>query len=562
MNNNQFNNNNQNMNRRSTTPNQRGSIPNGGTPSNFNNQVNNNMGVPMNGGFNPQINTPESIQTGSSLNNQPVRKENTIPNRVQTPNTTAPQGSRRNIPSINNKQNDLNSNKQPSKISNNKDNVPNALKNKNPIRNLTRPFTPSFASLKNSEKNNGSNESKENNEPFSDSTSSDDLNDNQEEFDTPSLGDSLGGAVSTIRKVLFWIKALPVIAITALVIIIIILVVTVFTNPIAIAETFVGLNSSSSQNPVYVFSGNDPAKQKKEAAYYEKINSMVSDYLSKYGVSLDKYLLNATLLYRYFTNANSSENTEDANINFDVATSNVEAVAELMISGTDGNYTTDFKEKGLFYNNLLSSSFLTSYYKDFLKDNNSAEAKEKLVQDIFDFAETARELLEKNTRQAFLGDSMRIFLQTCQQKYSTYTNERGKTVFSNDRNINAGTNYPEYFSLTEYLKGAVEGEIGRSSLNDAEREGVKAFTVATLTYMLGSFYVDFYPGVQDINFPSGNCRLVSCDVTNGCTYANRGDQYGTAYSLIDLEYPQEITDLGMKLKINLWMRCYLKFMEL
>ncbi len=524
MNNNQMNNQtNRNINNRSTTPNQRGGAPNRSAPSNFNNQINNNFNqVPYNRGFNPELDTPNNIQVGSNLNNQPTKGQNPIPNRVGTKATRVPQGARRNPPSIDSGKNDLRpkaNNNQPSKINKNKDNIPRALKNRN-RSHILRSF------LGNPFDNENSDSDNDNNNNDIEDKNSDSNDEDVKDENEPSVEESIEGTVSGVGKILLLIKSLPIIVFGGGILVIVLLIAILFSEPTLIISPFLGLNSSNSDNPFYVYNTGDKQQQEKE--YYAKINSTITKFTSDYGVYLDKYLLNATLLYRFYSSTADVENSNE--VDFKLASNRIEEVANLMVTENNGSYSTDFKENGTFYNKLVNSSFLASYYKDVLGNDTSVANKEKLVKNIFEFSEIARQLLEKNTNQAFLGDSMRIFLQTCKQKYSTFINERGKKVFSNDRNINAGTNYPEYFSMTEYLKGAVEGELGRDSLNEAEKEGVKAFTVATLTYMLGSFNVDFYPGVQDINFPTGNCRLVSCDVKNGCTYANRGDEFGTAYS--------------------------------
>ena len=351
---------------------------------------------------------------------------------------------------------------------------------------------------------------------------------------------------------------LPIILIVAFLLIIVIGV----AYPGSSLASSLSLKSHTEEEKDYVYDEVQDSKDyDNEIKYNDAIRGdagIVQEYQSKYGVTIDWLLLHNVLKYRYtltsendlYTdNGNSDiseeelnknlENLEtedgstssDSSFDYGAASKKIKAVAALMVTkDADGNYSTDTKVGGSFYNALIDSEFLKGYYKDFLTDD-SYDARKALVDEIFEQYEFEKEALTDENGSGFLADGMQMYLQTCEYPpYSTTTNERGKTVFSNNRNINKGTNYPEYFSLTDYLKGAVEGELGRSSLTAANREGVKAFVVATLTYMLGSFYVDFYPGVQTINFPSGDCRLVSCDVVNGCTYTYNGNKYGTAYS--------------------------------
>ncbi len=339
--------------------------------------------------------------------------------------------------------------------------------------------------------------------------------------------------------------------------------------PGAALATAASLLTHKSETPQYVYPVTDTKNHEAEIKYNEAIDGssdgtkkgIIAEYQSKYNVTIDKLLLHAVLVYRYtneqdsdlYTNNDNEELSEeelndrldqlakddtdssdsDSGIDYSEISKSIKTVAALMVTkNSDGTYRADTEVGGSFYNTLIESDFLKTYYEDFLTDN-TYETRKKLVDEIFDYYELEKEGLLTKVGGNFISDSMQIYLQTCETPYDKMKNERGNTVFSNRRNINAGTSYPEYFSLTDYLKGAVEGELGRSSLNEAEKEGVKAFTVATLTYMLGSFYVDFYPQVESINFPSGNCRLVSCDVTNGCTYTKNGNEFGTAYSGVD-----------------------------
>ena len=135
-------------------------------------------------------------------------------------------------------------------------------------------------------------------------------------------------------------------------------------------------------------------------------------------------------------------------------------------------------------------------------------------------------------QSSILSGEILVYMQNClPQPYNYITNERGNSVFDNP-NVNEGTNYPEYLNMTDYLKGVVLAELGADSMTEANREGVKAFVVTATTFLLGSFGVDFYPGVQTIGFPSGDCRQLTCDPNYGCSYDVKGG-YSTTYSGVD-----------------------------
>ncbi len=358
-------------------------------------------------------------------------------------------------------------------------------------------------------------------------------------------------------------KIILTLVVIVLALILIFTLIAAIISPFSSLVSIFSLDSWFREDKQYVYE--DGEKKKANEDYNNAIRGsadgsvkgIVQEYQEKYDVTIDWVMLDTVIQYRYMLSDHEDlysgdgsedisdeeleerleelDESEDGNINssssvdYVAAKKQIKTVAALMIEKSGDGYISDIEVGGGFYNRLIDSKFLKGYYKDFLLDDEY-ETRKKLVDEIFEQYKFAKEAIAPNGLYGIISDSMQMYLQTCKTSYDTTINERGKKVFTNNRNINAGTNYPEYFSLTDYLKGAVEGELGRSSLTDANREGVKAFVIATLSYMLGSFNVDFYPGVQSINFPTGNCRLVSCDINNGCTYTKQGMTFGTAYS--------------------------------
>ena len=356
------------------------------------------------------------------------------------------------------------------------------------------------------------------------------------------------------RIVLLLIKLAPVLIPVAIAFFVVIILVSILTDPIGLLQMFLGLENHNSDNTSYIYNEEtDPEMSAAEKEYYDKILETISDFQEKYGVTIDKYYLHGAVSYRYFTTSLDdlfssdsgvtdseledaignldSSSTEDP-IDYTEATKKIGVVASLMIQkNADGSYSTDTEPEGIFYTNLVNSDFLKTYYKDFLA-NDEEETRKELVDDIFYYVEFAKELMFPDQQSSILSGEILVYMQNClPQPYNYITNERGNRVFDNP-NVNEGTNYPEYLNMTDYLKGVVLAELGADSMTEANREGVKAFVVTATTFLLGSFGVDFYPGVQTIGFPSGDCRQLTCDPNYGCSYDVKVG-YSTTYSGVD-----------------------------
>lgn len=291
---------------------------------------------------------------------------------------------------------------------------------------------------------------------------------------------------------------------------------------------------------------------------------ILQKYKDEYGVTLDKHLLIATVTYKYTISSNQTEESsqeiteEDINKNIDnldnldnidnkseetnnsnkidykAAIDNLETVASLMIYKDGDVYKTDYSVGGYFYNNLIASSFLTSYYKDFLKDLEY-ETRKELVDKIYDYADGARaifgdEELENDEpyNGGVISDSAVIHIQTCDYGY-TYQTINNMKVYGNPA-WNEGTNYPDYLSMHDYLKGVLMGEVSGHIASDYI-EGLKAQAVVAFTYIINDDDSGFDLKSGEMYFPAGNCRQLTCSPTIGCTYIKGKTKgtYGTSF---------------------------------
>ena len=291
-----------------------------------------------------------------------------------------------------------------------------------------------------------------------------------------------------------------------------------------------------------------------EKKYNETLLKTIDEFKEKYGVTIDKYLLHGTISYKYLTgsleglydsnsgitdndftssleslkNEQESEEEEKTGIEYSEATKKIAVVAALMISkNSDGSYSTDAKRGGIFYNNLVQSSFLESYYADFLKDNTE-ETKKKLVDDIFDYAELAREMLVLNTIKNVnvVSNNISVYLQSCKPSYN-YKTISGVKVFDN-KLVNEGTEYPLYLSLRDYVKGNIMGEVG-VSLDPKLKEYIKTQAVLGLSFMLADSRTGFNLKTGEIYYPTQTCRQVTCDPTYGCISVEGVASYSWLY---------------------------------
>ncbi len=437
-----------------------------------------------------------------------------------------------------------------SNLSNQTSDVPEALKNRHQNQSLRNRFL------------NESNLASTTNDSNNNTTDSETTDSVTEENDTEANDIVKNiGKVSRIVKIISLISPIIIPIIGA--ILVIILVVNFFSPFIAIYQFFVDLVYNNTENSSYIFSESDPERQKLEKEFYDKIEETINDYKEKYGVTIDKYLLQSILVYRYMNkpiddlfstdsgitdadlenaldslnkeptagsenNSTETETSEGTTIDYTSATKKIGVVASLMIKKDENNtYKTDIEIDGVTYNNLLESDFLTSYYSEFLV-NNDENSKRNLLNNIYNFADIARNMFEdKAVSSNFVSDSGAVYLQTC---FTPYTIKilNGLTVYNNPL-TNEGTEYPTFLNLTDYIKGTIMGEV-QSYMKDEYREGIKALSIVALSFMLNDSKSGFDLKTGEFYFPTGNCRQVTCDPHYGCQYFYGNHKYGTAYT--------------------------------
>lgn len=329
-----------------------------------------------------------------------------------------------------------------------------------------------------------------------------------------------------------------------------------------LTSPIVSLNSDEDETKNHYYDSDNPELLKEEINFNNNIvgssdgsiSGILADYQKKYGVILDTYVLEATLLYRYPTYYqlqlnNMSEEEYDSLMksnpdfhrqvyDFGEATKYITTVADLMISSNGDSYYSDVSKNGEYYNKLLQSSFLTNYYSSLLAYEEYSDPT-KLVDEIFDYAEYLRFAIEGNqSSQSVISDTINVHLQTCSTpyKYKTFNNIK---VFDNPAATTNEAEAPSIVSLLDYGVGALYGEVSgyaKQYANGQEnlKEGLKALAVASYSFMLGKSSWG-RSGLDlkgtDLYIPTGNCRLVCCNPTTNSNYSHyNGDKYGTCMS--------------------------------
>lgn len=360
------------------------------------------------------------------------------------------------------------------------------------------------------------------------------------------------------KKIKIIKKMLPFIA-GAAIFLFFILIIIALLNPII--GTFSGFisakHSTDNINDYAIYNQND-ANYALEKAYNEAIlgssdgsvKGIVKEYQEKYGVTIDWYLLNAVITYRYVLTVdsdlytdnnyevdeaeieerineldaassdddNSSDDDSSPSIDYDDAKKRIVAVATLMVSKENGVYTADSSVGGAFYNRLIDSGFLKSYYKDYLHDNSYDERK-KLVDEIFEYASNAKELLEEDESPinggVVNGDTSVVYLQSCTKPSQYNVKNIGPYKVYDNELVNEGSNYPLYLSLRDYVKGVVYRE---NFLTDEKyRESIKVQAIMALSFLLHDSRSGFDMKNGEMYFPTETCRQATCDPNYGCT---------------------------------------------
>ena len=357
------------------------------------------------------------------------------------------------------------------------------------------------------------------------------------------------------RIVLLLIKLAPILIPAILIAVLIFVVIAVMENPMGAAMAALGLDTHNTSNPSYIYDlGEDPELGAAEREYYDKLYETIDAYQEGYGVSLNKYLLHSAIVFRYYMsndgnaftddsgiteedlenaieNTTSTDDEEDPNkveVDYTDATNKIGVVAALMIEeGANGTYTTDSEANGPIYENFVNSDFITTYYADFLY-NDSQEAKEKVVDNIFAFAEMMDLVMNGEPKSMVISGESIVYMQTCAYSYN-YKTINNIRVYDNPL-TNEGTDYPAYLSITDYIKGVLMTEVG-SYISEEYSEGLKALSIVALSFMLHDNNSGFNLKTGEMYFPSGNCRQVACDPNNGCSYlyGMTSGRFGTAF---------------------------------
>ena len=389
-------------------------------------------------------------------------------------------------------------------------------------------------------------------------------NDNNNEETTKTVEEKRGQKL--LKKLMpILISILPILLIFLVIFATLMPIITAFSN-------FISLFYHKTENAsVYtVTGGQDDAKVKAEQDYNNalrgssdgSVKGIVKEYQEKYGVTIDWYLLNALIMYRYNisegdmyssdgdndisddeinqrlddlenmdTTETSDESTTDDDTNsvdYGAATKKIKAFASLMVVKDGGTYKTDKEKNGVVYNNVLSSNTFKDYYKSVLKDTGD-ESKKKLLDEIYDYADYAREMFPTEEEElpgnsGVVSETAIIHLQNCQTPYSLKT-INGIKVFNNPSASTSST-YPDYLNIRDYLKGLLKREYGISS---DIKEGMKAQVIAALSFIFSDSRTGFNLKSGEMYYPSGTCRQATCNPTYGCTQVQESNGLHSFY---------------------------------
>ena len=326
-----------------------------------------------------------------------------------------------------------------------------------------------------------------------------------------------------------------------------------------VTSPIVSLNSDEDETANHYYDSDNPDLLQEEINFNNEImgssdgsiSGIVVDYQNEYGVALDTYVLDATLLYRYIAyyqlqidNMTEEEYSSLLESNpgfnsqiydFGEASEYIMTVADLMISSTGDSYYSDVSKNGEYYTKLSQSSFFTSYYASVLAYDEYSDSS-KLIDEIYEYAEYLREAMEGEKKSShIISDSMNVHLQTCAQPYKLKT-VNNVEIYDNPAATTNEAEAPSIVSLLDYGVGAIYGELSGYAKKYAAgqenlKEGLKAFVVASYSYMLGQESygrAGFDLKTTELYYPTGNCRLICCNPNTNSHYKHyNGDKYGT-----------------------------------
>ena len=240
-------------------------------------------------------------------------------------------------------------------------------------------------------------------------------------------------------------KLLPVIMMVAPVLLIFLLLFTIASPIVTAYSWFTSLfhHKDADSSSYTVYSEKEEQNRLAEKNYNDAIlgssdgsvKGIVAEYQEKYGVTIDWYLLNALITYRYINetgdaysnndsldldeeelqkrleeleNSEETSTTDDNNqseensnsVDYSAALKKIQAFATLMVVKQDGSYVTDIVKDGIVYNNILNSETFKKYYKS-LFESDTEEARRKLLDFIYDYADGAREIFQQNQSNSY-----------------------------------------------------------------------------------------------------------------------------------------------------------------
>lgn len=344
-------------------------------------------------------------------------------------------------------------------------------------------------------------------------------------------------------------KLLPLLIILLPILLILILLFVIIAPILSGFSWFYDVFTTYNDNDVYQTQVQDELATEKTAFKNAIVGSkdgsvkgIIQEYQEKYGVTIDKYLLVATVTYKYtegkednlyvedgsvddaeFTERlesldGNTENSSNNTIDYKAAEKKIRAVASLMVTKNGDFYSTDNNIGGNFYNTLIDSNFLKTYYKDMLV-NMEYETRKKLVDNIFEYAETGKYIIEEDddnfVNGGVVGETSIVYLQSCTEPKQYQTKFVGNHEIYDNKLVNEGTNYPLYLSLKDYIKGVIYRE--NFSTDEKYRESIKVQAIMALSFLLRDSKSGFDLKNGEMYFPTETCRQATCDPNYGCT---------------------------------------------
>lgn len=308
--------------------------------------------------------------------------------------------------------------------------------------------------------------------------------------------------IAKVNKTILIVKVAIIAGIIGIIFFLMLVVITFVSNLFGMSLSFNSLNGGDGLGSIA-----EPGTPLYNAYqdYFKEIDKASDKFLSSYNIVLDRNFIHATLEYKYFISFN--DGVQDEVLKVKIMQSNINKVADLMVK----NGVTDTTRGGIFYTNLLNSSFLGEYYSDALKVMD----RETIVKGIFDYAETGMQLANVSGG-GYINDNLKVVMGTCEFPY-------------NRELLNEGRGFSSEIGFRDYIKGVIYAETGAESITPESLEFVKAFAIVASSYSLNRG--KYRDGATEIFMHNGNCMQLSCDIYKGCDYKyDQPGGYGTCYT--------------------------------